>query len=196
MSCLELIEALRRQGEENILAVRREAEAEAERIRAEASKKIGLVRESLFREHMLAVAKQAGEIISAAERKARMILLSSGRELSEKLYAVAAGELCCLRNGRYPEIFDALFKELPAYQWQVVRVNPLDEGRAGELFPGAAIMTDPAITAGLEVEGRDGMVRIVNTFEKRLDKAWAEILPELIRYIYGRIGEPGAAEKN
>lgn len=196
MSCLELIEALRRRGEENILAVRREAEAEAERIRAEASGKIGLVRESLCREHMLAVAKQTGEIISAAERKARMILLAAEKELSEKLYAAALGELCCLRNGRYPEIFGELVKELPAYQWQVVRVNPLDEGRAGEHFPGAAIMADPAITAGLEVEGRDGMVRIANTFEKRLDKAWAGILPELIRDIYGRIGEHGIAEKD
>lgn len=196
MGCQELIEALRRRGEENILTVRLEAEAEADKIRANAAERFSRIRESLGSLNLIAEREQAGAMISDADRKARVILLSAEKELSANLYAAASEALSCLRDKEYAEVFDALVKELPAYQWRVVRVNPVDEGIAREHFPGAEIITDRGITAGLDVAGEDGRVRIVNTFEKRLENAWAEILPELIKDVSGKIEGYGVSEKN
>ncbi len=43
---------------------------------------------------------------------------------------------------------------------------------------------------------KEGKIRVVNTFEKRLENAWLEILPELIKDAYGKIAECGVPEKN
>ncbi|MBF0559320.1 MAG: V-type ATP synthase subunit E [Nitrospirae bacterium] len=196
MSCQELIEALRKRGEENALTLRQEAEAEADRIRADAAERSSRVRASLGSSNLVAVREQTGGMISEARRKARLILLSAEKELSANLYAAASESLVCLRDKQYPEVFDALVNELPACKWKVVRVNPVDEGSARVHFPGAEVIADSSITAGVDVEGEDGRVRIINTFEKRLENAWAVVLPELIKDIYGKIEECGVPEKN
>ena len=192
----EFIEALRREGEEKIRTICQEAEAEAERIRGDAAGRISLIRENLGRKHFIALKEQTGAIVLEAERETRMILLSAEKELSDRLYAVTIKALARLREERYPEVFDALAHEIPHYNWQVVRVNPHDEERARECFPGSEIISDESITGGLDVMDREGNIRVVNTFEKRLENAWIEILPELIKGVYGKIAECGVPEKN
>jgi vacuolar-type H+-ATPase subunit E/Vma4 len=192
----ELIEALRRQGEENIRTICQEAEAEAGRIRGDAAGRISGIRESLGKAHSAAVKEQTGPIISEADRKARMVMLSAEKELSDRLYAASVKALVSLREQRYPEVFDALAHELPSCHWQVVRVHPDDEERARGCFPGSEIVSDESITAGLDVVENEGKIRVVNTFEKRLENAWIEILPELIKDVYGKIAECGVPEKN
>jgi V/A-type H+-transporting ATPase subunit E len=192
----EFIEALRREGEEKIRTICQEAEAEAERIRADASGRISRIRETLGRTNLIVLKEQAGAIVLEADREARMVQLSAGKELSGRLYEVAVKALARLREKRYPEVFDALAHELPLYNWQVVRVNPHDEERAKECFPGSEIISDEGITGGLDVIDKQGNIRVVNTFEKRLENAWMDILPELIKDVYGKIAECGVPEKN
>jgi V/A-type H+-transporting ATPase subunit E len=192
----EFIEALRREGEEKIRTICQEAEAEAERIRGDAAGRISRIRENLGRTQLVAVKEQAGAIVAEADREARMILLSAEKELSGRLHAVAVKALASLREKRYPEVFDALAHELPLYNWQVVRVNPHDEERAKECFPGSEIKTDEGITGGVDVIDKEGNIRVINTFEKRLENAWIDILPELMKDVYGRIEECGVPEKN
>jgi V/A-type H+-transporting ATPase subunit E len=192
----EFIEALRREGEEKIRTICQEAEAEAERIRGEAAGRISSIREDLGKTHFIALKKQAGAIVSEADREARMVLLSAEKELSVRLYSVAVKALARLREKRYPEVFDALAHEIPPYNWQVIKVNPHDEERAAEYFPGAEIIPDEGIAGGLDVMDKEGNIRVVNTFEKRLENAWLEILPELIKDVYGKIAECGVPEKN
>ena len=192
----EFIEALRREGEEKIRTICREAEAEAERIRADAAGRISRIRENLGRTHFIALKEQAEAIVSEADREARMVLLSAEKELSGRLYAVAVKALARLREKRHPEVFDALAQELPVYNWQVVRVNPDDEEIARKYFPGSEIISDGGITGGLDVMDKEGKIRVVNTFEKRLENAWTDILPELIKDVYGKIAECGVPEKD
>jgi len=192
----EFIEALRREGEEKIRTICREAEAEAERIRGDAAGRISRIRENIERAHFIALKEQTGATVVEAEREARMILLSAEKELSGRLHEVSVKVIARLREKRYPEVFDALAQELPCYNWQVVRVNPRDEERARDYFPGSEIITEEGITGGLDVMDKEGNIRVVNTFEKRLENAWIEILPELIKDVYGKIAECGVLKKN
>jgi len=192
----EFIDALRRDGEEKVKTICQEAEAEAARIRGDAAERISLIRENLGRTHFIALNEQTGTIVSEADRQGRLILLSAEKELSDRLYAATIKALARLREDRYPEVFDALAHEIPHHNWQVVRVNPHDEELARQYFPGSEIISEECITGGLDVIDREGKIRVVNTFEKRLENAWIEILPELIKGVYGKIAECGVPEKN
>lgn len=195
MGYRELIEALRKEGEEKVHSIWQDAEAEAERIRGDASGRISRIRENCGRTQSVAVREQNETILSEADRKARMILLSAEKELSERLYTSAVQALALLREKRYPDVFDALVHELPPYHWHVVRVNPDDEERAEEYFPDSEIICDGSIAAGLDVMEKEGRIRVVNTFEKRLENIWPEVLPAVIRDICGEIAGHGITEK-
>ena len=68
-----------------------------------------------------------------------------------------------------------------------MRVNPEDIELAKAYFPDSEIIPDGNISGGLDVLTGDGRIRVINTFEKRLERAWADMLPELIRDIYKEI---------
>ncbi|HXW68606.1 MAG TPA: V-type ATP synthase subunit E [Dissulfurispiraceae bacterium] len=192
----EFIEALRREGEEKIRTICQEAESEAERIRLDAAGRINRIRENLGRTHSIALKEQSEAMVSAADREARMVLLSAEKELACRFYAAAVKALAWLREKEYPEVFDALAHELPLYDWQVVRVNPHDSEKAKACFPGSEIVLDEGISGGMDVTDKEGKIRVVNTFEKRLENAWTDILTELIKDVYGKIPECGVPEKN
>lgn len=195
MGSRELIEALRREGEDKVHSIWQEAEAEAGRIRRDSSGRISQIRDNCIRAQSRAVGEQDETILLEADRRARMIRLSAEKELSERLHTAAINALALLREKRYPAVFDALVHELPPYHWQIVRVNPHDEEKTREYFPDSEIICDGSITAGLDVMEKEGRIRVVNTFEKRLENAWIEILPGLIRDIYREIVEYGVTEK-
>lgn len=181
MGYRELIEALRSEGEKKIRAIRHEAEAEAESIRSEAAKQIERIRAEYDQEQSKAVADMAGEVLSEAAARARAIRLRAEQELSDRMARLARVSLAQLRDDRYAETFAGLVQELPRHRWEVVRVNPADVSLAKNYFSGAEIVPDDTITGGLEVSDRDGKIRVVNTFEKRMERSWPEILPGLIR---------------
>lgn len=177
----ELIGALRREGEERVRSIRREEAEEEDRLRKEASERIERIREDWKNNQTAAVRERIGAVLSDARRKARMILLAAQEELSDRLYQEAVRSLSGLRAGSYVSVFRELIKELPDHHWQVVRVNPDDEEKAREYFPNAEIICDGGISGGLDVMEKGGTVRIVNTFEKRLENMWEDILPGLIK---------------
>jgi V/A-type H+-transporting ATPase subunit E len=67
------------------------------------------------------------------------------------------------------------------------RVNPADTDIAKRSFPEADIIADQNITGGMTVLLGNGEVQVSNTFEKRLEKAWEEIAPLIIKDIYRNI---------
>ncbi len=184
----ELIEALRREGEEKRRSIRRQAEEEADRIRRNAAEEIERLRQELRDLQAAAVRERCDALLSEARRKARMLLLAAHEELSERLRREAFGSLDRLREGSYADVFRGLVAELPAYRWQVVTVNPEDEEMAKGYFPEAEIISDSGISGGLDVAEKGGAVRIVNTFEKRLENLWEDFLPELIRDVCEKTG--------
>lgn len=185
MSYKELIDALYKECEEKIRSIRDESEAEAGRIQADSE----LIIERLGKEHKLskaaAIRDHAETILREAEKRAMAVRLLAEKGLTERLYQSAHSALNSLRDCGYAEIFGGLVKELPDYSWGKARVNPVDMEIARQYFPDAEIVSDNGITGGFEVISGDGGIRISNTFDKRLEQAWEDILPCLVRDIRG-----------
>jgi len=176
----ELIASLRKEGEEKVRAVRDEAEAEAENIRAETAGKIERLREENRTREIRLIKIQEDDILSSAEKKARAIMLSAEKSLSDRLFHISLTCLHELRRGGYENIFAALVKEIPQAGWDEVRVHSADEGMTKRYFPDARIVPDDNISGGFEAAAEDRRRHIINTFEKRLERAWEEILPSLV----------------
>ena len=183
----ELIESLRKDGEETVNRLWSEVKAEAEKIDAETSRRIKELREKYQKEQEAAVNKEEESIISAVRNRAHIIKLTAERSLSERLFPLALSRLPELRGTGYRDVFSLLVKEIPHTHWKEVRVAPQDVEIAREHFPDSNCLAGENISGGLEVVREDGMVRITNTFEKRLEKAWEDILPLLIRSIYKEV---------
>jgi vacuolar-type H+-ATPase subunit E/Vma4 len=191
MGYQELIASLRKEGEQKIQAVRTETDAEAEKIRAETAGKIERIREEFRKEEAKLTKALEDDILSAAEKKARTIRLSAEKSLSDRLFTLALTCLHELRRERYESIFSALAEELPSAVWNEVRVNPEDVSMARTHFPASRIIPDNNIAGGLEVYTENKKQHIINTFEKRLERAWEEILPLLITDTYKKASKHG-----
>lgn len=183
MGYIELIEALRMECDEKIHAVRQKAAAEAEKIRREAAKKIEEIKEEHSRVLTSMVKDETDTIIFEAEKKARTIRLLSEKGMSNRLYKHSASLLYNLKGKDYKDVFSAIVQELPQDKWETVRINPEDEYIAKEYFHDSLIIPDSSITGGLAVTTNDGGISILNTFEKRLERAWDQVLPEIIKEI-------------
>lgn len=195
MTHQELMDALRREGEEKIQAIWRDTEAEAEKLRQQALRRLEELREECRERQALAIEEQAGAVLEEAERRAGLIRLVAEQELAERLWRLARRSLPRLRKEGYGEVFAVLVGELPPGRWQSVKVNPADLEKAKEHFPEVDILPDSAVSGGLAVTGEGAGVRIINTFEKRLERGWAEILPGLLKDIYGKISGHGTSAR-
>lgn len=180
MGYRELIASLRIEGEEKMKTIRDNARAEAEELQANAAKKI----EQLRKEYKVKEADigkaQEDDVLSKARNKARIIRLEADTSLSDRLLRLALPCLPELRNERYEAVFALLKKELPETSWDEVIVNPEDVPMARTFFPDADITSDDGIAGGLEVFRESRKQHVINTFEKRLERAWEEILPLMV----------------
>lgn len=181
MSCKELIHSLRTAADERVRLLWQEAEKKAADLRAETARKLVQLRNDLEKSRIASVHEQSSAAVAEAQNKARLLRLSAEQELSRRLYQIAAGSLPALRGSNYEQIFTHMAEELPALDWKSVTVNPADAALARARFPRAAIIPDGNISGGLDVSTADGSIRIINTFEKRLERAWREMLPGLLK---------------
>ena len=180
----KLIESLYNEGEDKIRLIREGSDSEKGKIKREASEKIRCIFEEHSRALLALIKEKTDSIITDARNRAGDIKLASEHHLSDRLYALAFNSLGFLRDEEYSGIFERLAKELPTIRWQKVRVNPNDRETAKKYFPDAEIKADPSITGGIDTDAEDGRIRIVNTFEKRLERGWPDMLPEIIRGAY------------
>jgi vacuolar-type H+-ATPase subunit E/Vma4 len=183
MGCKELIGSLHAAGDEKIKAMHFESEQEEQRIRLDAARRIEALQEDYARKHAAEVAKQAEALMAEANRSVRAIGLRAERTLAERLFSAARASLPTLRNAGYRDVFAGFARELPQFTWKTVRVNPGDVALAREQFPGAEILADPGITGGLEAASEDDRVKVINTFEKRLERMWEEMLPDIMKEV-------------
>lgn len=196
MSSQELIESLRRAGEEKARLMREEAEREAEDLRLAVSRKVEELRRRYADQLAAASREESQNALAEAGRRARAIRLDAERTLSDRLFLLARASLNRLREDGYSAVFEKLAAELPPMPWKLVRVHPADAVLARKCFPDAEIVPVETITGGVDAEVDGGKVRIVNTLEKRLERSWGELLPHLIRDVYrevpdGTSPEPG-----
>ncbi|TAN43177.1 MAG: hypothetical protein EPN25_01655 [Nitrospirae bacterium] len=189
----ELIGSLWKEAHEKAATFRRDAEGEAEALKTVLSARFEAIRTE-FTGHPDS-GGETGKILLEAETRARKVRLTSVEGLSSRLYSLAVSCLPYLREEGYDIVFSSLARELPPLEWQLVRVNPADEERAGKLFPYAEIIKDPGMSGGMEVEARGGGLRVINTFEKRLEKSWPRLLPGLLADIDRTVLTDGTPEK-
>jgi vacuolar-type H+-ATPase subunit E/Vma4 len=182
-----LVDAIRREAEAEVAATWEKARAEVEACEAGCARAIATAR----REASTIVAAKAAAIDNAAthgaEKEARRIQAIASAALAGRLHTLAVAMLPRLRTADYPEHFAALAQELPARTWQRVIVNPADEALARAFFPSAQIDRDATVAGGLIVETDEGRVRVDNSLRTRLDAAWPDLLPALMRSVRDRI---------
>jgi V/A-type H+-transporting ATPase subunit E len=178
MGCEELIESLRKEAEEKVREIRRETEEEAGKIKAGFSLKLEVLRRENAAGGSSGVEGQ--KVLLDAGNRARTIRLTAEGRLSARLYILAVSSLHILRVKGYEDIFHRLAMEIPPLLWRSVQVNQEDCDLARKFFPDAEIVAARNITGGMEVETERGLMSVANTFEKRLERAWPQMLPELI----------------
>lgn len=187
MSQEELISSLLREADEKIAEIRDSSRAEIDEIRAETSKRLDKLKDEYLRRATVSSVTHERAILFETERKGAFLRLSAENALAERLRSLALSNLQSLRDGRYPAVFSTLVKELPAHNWKEVKVNSRDVQLAREHFPEAEIISDDSISGGLEVNAGAGAIRVINTFEKRLERGFDDLLPFMIRDIYSEI---------
>ena len=187
MNCEELIESLWQEAEKKISAIIRETDEEEARVTKEALLRINRLREDSQLHCSSARRKQTEATLSEAEKKARLINIAEDLMLSGRLYRISRASLRMLRNSDYQGSFRLMLEELPPLDWKTVRVNPEDAGLAQEHFPEAGIIIDDNISGGMDVMTDDGKIRVINTLEKRLERAWGDILPHIMKEFYGTV---------
>jgi V/A-type H+/Na+-transporting ATPase subunit E len=181
MGCKELIESLRAAASERVNAVWSEADAEADNARAACAQKIEQAKEEAGRIMEVKVSLIRSQTLLETRKKERSMRLVADKKLADFLYSIAASRLRILRDREYDAGFQVLAQELPRFTWGSVKVHPDDVARARTFFPNAKIIATEAISGGLEVTSDDGLVTVINTWEKRLERAWEGMLPEMIK---------------
>jgi len=183
----ELIASLYRDGEEKARELWAQAEAEAQKTRAEAKNTLDRKRaeDEALRSRLLA--EEERPLLREAERQARAIRAQAKAELADKLYRLARESLDRPRQEE-DALFATLAAELPPLAWQRISVHPSDRTAAEGAFPGAEIVGNAEICGGLRAVDKSGRIQVDNSLPTRLDRAWPEILPELLDAVLLREG--------
>jgi vacuolar-type H+-ATPase subunit E/Vma4 len=187
MGYRKLIDSLRTEGAEKVRLIRRKSEEDAEGMRSDMTQKIERLEEQYSRRLSTEVSEVRGSVLAEAQTKKRQKRLLEEKALSERLYSLAQSSLDVLRDERHGEVFSALVGEFPSLPWRKIRVHADDVEIARNYFSNSDVTPDEAITGGLDASSEDGSIRIVNTFNKRLERAWEDMLPELLSDIYNEL---------
>ncbi len=191
MGCDELIESLRKSAAERVRAIWTEAEGQAEEVKADILHKIELMRGEYAGKLAGSIEEETSRILLEAHSKARMIRLSAESFISKRLFSRALTLLTRLRDEGSENLFGRFARELPPLRWEILKVHPGDVDIARKYFPKAVVVPDSNIAGGLEATAEAGRVRVVNTFEKRLERAWVDLLPDLMRDVQKVVSDGG-----
>lgn len=185
--------ALEQGAQKEIAACWQAAKQEAQRLRDQARQQQLALRSELLSAAEQQLAKETAAREQQALRQERLLRLQAEQALAARLLRLARELLPQLRADAGREVFAALAAELPPAEWGELRVHPDDLPLARQLFAGIAISADSRNSGGLEAVTADGGLRVINTLEKRLERLWPHLLPELRKEVYARLDGPGAA---
>lgn len=183
MSQSALIDNLRVRGREQIAAIRQAARAEIDNLRAAAAARLATEENRCRLTARQSSATVRRRLAVTARRQASVRATQAEQELDRRLYAQAQALLRELVTGDRAGILADLAAEIPAGDWRTITVHPQDRAAARRIFPGAEIVTDAEISGGLVAGGKDGRVTVINTLEKRLERFWPLLAPEIIREV-------------
>lgn len=187
-----LLEALRQEGERALANLRQAHAAEVVQREAAAQQRRDALRAAAERDWQQAAAAERQRCQAVGRRQACALMLNGENALVERLHHQAATLLPEVASRDPADLLAACAAELPKLVWTRVRVAPRDEEVAARLFPTAEILPDPALSGGVVAETADGRIRIDNSLEKRLERCWDDLLPELLAALE-RGGDDAAA---
>jgi len=178
-----LIQELHRKSSDKIREMWNEAKKKAERMRSVQEEEYAQIKKTQDGRLQEIMRDVAAPIIHNAEIQALQTVDDAMRKLAERLYEMAQATLPQVREKDYRELFAALVRELPESKWESVKVGEPDKELARSFFPDAEIRTDPSLVGGFVVSVDNGRYQVINTLERRLEKAWPYVLPSLIEDI-------------
>lgn len=181
-----LIEALRCKGDRKAIALWQEAEAEAASQQHEWQRRVDQARNDLERSLTHFEKETLEPRLTTASTRSRQGCCQTEIDLAQRLYRLAGEQLPTLAGERSPALFERLAAEIPDQDWALVRVNVQDRDAAERIFPQCTIETVPEIAAGLEVASEDGEIRIDNTLNKRLERAWPDLIAAIMEELRKR----------
>ncbi len=190
----ELINTLKRNEQKQISDIWQAAKSEAETIRTQVDEAIADITKIHAEQLASACQKSRRAIFSETEVKTREKKLFAYQALDQALRKAALKQFVSLRNQNYEKVFVNLVSELPERQWEKIVVNPVDLELAAKFFNAKSIQPDPEVSGGLVAITANGRIIVDNTFEKRLERKWLHILPQVIAELEKRYETTGIAE--
>ena len=195
MGLEELISTLKKGEQKQIDAIWQQANAEADSLRGQTAEAIAKITVEHADQLASACRKSVRSIVAEADIKARKKKLFAYQGLDEVLRQATMKQLPELRQQNYEKVFALLARELPDCQWEKIIVNPADVDIAAKSFIKNFVQSDSAISGGLIAVSAGGRIVVDNTFEKRLERKWDQIIPELIKKTEEKYGKSRSAEK-
>ncbi len=126
------------------------------------------------------IAALRSSLLHAANIRARNNRLQTEEALGRRLEILARQCLQEIAEADRAALWQSLLAEIPAADWTLVRVHPADHERARNALPQAEVETDESLGGGMIVSTAGGRVQVDNSLSRRLERAWPELLPELL----------------
>jgi V/A-type H+-transporting ATPase subunit E len=177
----ELKSALQQEGEAHARGFWEQAEAVVEGRRKEIETELEHLHDETRRSLQTEEAALRNNLLFEAQTRATEVKLYAEAAMELRLLEIADRVLDEMIEGSRQELWQALSRELPEYQWARVKVYPEDLELARRAFPSAAIDIDEAICGGLIVTNAEGTIRVDNSLSCRLMRAWPDLLPDLMK---------------
>ena len=196
MALEELLNTLKKNGQKQIDDIWQAAKTEAEVVRTQVAEAISDITKVHADQLASACHKSMRSIFLETEITTRGKKLFAYQALDQALRNAAVMQLPQLREQNYEKIFANLVAELPERQWEKIVVNPADLELAANFFAGDIIHPEAAISGGLVAVSANGRIIVDNTFEKRLERKWQQILPAIIAELEKRYENSGSAESS
>ena len=186
MSLEPLLKSLEEHSEQEKQKIQEDAERELNQIQAAKESRLKSLRDQILaRGRDLADIEEA-KLIGMAKTQANSIILEARKAEYDRIYREAMDRVSHLKTERhYPEIFSALLQESLAGLSKdiVLEVSPDDVGLAKsalrDLDKLADVKPNTGVSSGVIVTDITFRLRVENTLESRLQKAWSSLTAQL-----------------
>lgn len=185
----ELKTALKREGEVQVRDFWKEAEAVVAMRCKELETALNNSRTETERQLLEATTGLRNSLLFEARARSHQRQLHAEAELEARLLLLARRLLPELAGQDRSTMWHLLYEELPEADWSALTVHPADRKLAERHFSAASIDCDENLSGGLIASNADGTVRIDNSLDCRLMRAWPELLPKLMNELRERVNK-------
>jgi vacuolar-type H+-ATPase subunit E/Vma4 len=194
MTEIELKLALQREGEAQIRGFWHEAEVTVSTKRQQIEAERIQLRRETDRKLQSESALLSSTLLFAAQARAQKSRLKAEAAIENRLLILAQKLLPELAGKNRSGLWRALRAELPQADWRIITVHPADRPLTMHDFPEADICVDETLAGGLVASTADGVFRVDNSLGCRLQRAWPDLLPQLLAEVRKLVGDNETTE--